>query len=1097
MNDLYKIENYDLLGPFLMTLTSSDDLWAYISSKGGMAAGRQNPDNSLFPYYTDNILHKQKSTGPVVRINLIKEDGKHYFWEPFNSIKQFNVVRNLYRSPLGNKIVFEEYNKDLKINYLYQIQSSREYGFIFKSKLNNLSSSKITMSLLNGIQNISPYGISVSTQQSMSNLITAYKYGEILEKSKLGIFSLTTLLSDRPEPLEAMYSNITWACVPFECDTFLTPANKEKTIYGKDLSYFIEFQKELNPKDVIEWSLNADVKKNQKQILDLEDTILNENFSMADIDDSLNDNHLELKNYVLTSDGYQLTNDRSNDYRHTSNVLYNIMRGGVFIDSYKIQVDQFYNFLKNRNKIIYTDFKKLELNLEDEITINELLEISCDLKNENFKRLIYEFLPLVFSRRHGDPSRPWNYFNIKVNNNKNKQLINYEGNWRDIFQNWEALSLSYPAFINSFIIKFLNATTIDGFNPYRINQEGIDWEDIDEDDSWSNIGYWNDHQIIYLLKLLEFSKNVSSPKLNKLMTSRFFSSANVPYRIKPFDEIIKNPKSTIEFDVSLNSKINTLVNNLGQDAKLVHKNNKVFHVSLLEKLFILLIPKITFLIPDGGIWLNTQRPEWNDANNATVGNGLSMVTTYYLRRYVLFLKQLIDESSMKEYVMIEPVEKIIKQISININDFHNEDISKYDLLSRLGNNFTDYCINVYNGEFNEKTISSNDLIENLNCIISLIDKTIDANKTSNNLYHSYNVLDIDEDEVKISNQKLMLEGQVAVLSSHKLNLKDTVNLVKSLFQSSLFRQDQNSFILYPNKVDFSFLSRNLIDKKFSSFIRKNNLEEIIQSDRNMNYRFNSKIKNEFDLKSKMDSLSINKISIRNNILEIYDHTFKHRKYMGRSESMFGYEGINSIYWHMVSKLLLSIQESFFRFSDEYKDSDLLHELGRLYYKVRSGLSWEKTAYEYGAFPFDAYSHTPYHGTPQQPGMTGQVKEDILVRFGEFGCFIEEGQLKFKNHLIRISEFNQSPCSFNYLDLNRNEHHLKINKNELVFTLCQVPIIYRITNSKDSKIIIDYYNQDPRVEKSNLLDLNHTKSILDRKGKIKTLIYEIPSKSIMF
>jgi hypothetical protein len=27
------------------------------------------------------------------------------------------------------------------------------------------------------------------------------------------------------------------------------------------------------------------------------------------------------------------------------------------------------------------------------------------------------------------------------------------------------------------------------------------------------------------------------------------------------------------------------------------------------------------LIPEGGIWMNTQRPEWNDANNALVGNG--------------------------------------------------------------------------------------------------------------------------------------------------------------------------------------------------------------------------------------------------------------------------------------------------------------------------------------------------------------------------------------------------------------------------------------------------------------------------------------------
>ena len=130
-------------------------------------------------------------------------------------------------------------------------------------------------------------------------------------------------------------------------------------------------------------------------------------------------------------------------------------------------------------------------------------------------------------------------------------------------------------------------------------------------------------------------------------------------------------------------------------------------------------------------------------------------------------------------------------------------------------------------------------------------------------------------------------------------------------------------------------------------------------------------------------------------------------------------------------------------------------------------------------------------------MTGQVKEDILVRFGELGCFIEQGQLKFKNHLIRISEFNQSPCTFNYLDLNRNEHHLKINKNELVFTLCQVPIIYRISNSKDSKIIIDYHNQETTIENSNLLDLNNTKSILAREGKIKTLVYEIPFESIMF
>ncbi|MGR5542581.1 hypothetical protein ACPV5V_28945, partial [Vibrio campbellii] len=78
-------------------------------------------------------------------------------------------------------------------------------------------------------------------------------------------------------------------------------------------------------------------------------------------------------------------------------------------------------------------------------------------------------------------------------------------NWRDIFQNWEAMALSYPGFIHSFIAKFVNASTVDGYNPYRITKDGVDWELLEPDDPWSNIGYWGDHQIIYLLKFLELA----------------------------------------------------------------------------------------------------------------------------------------------------------------------------------------------------------------------------------------------------------------------------------------------------------------------------------------------------------------------------------------------------------------------------------------------------------------------------------------------------------------------------------------------------------------------------------------------------------------
>jgi hypothetical protein len=34
------------------------------------------------------------------------------------------------------------------------------------------------------------------------------------------------------------------------------------------------------------------------------------------------------------------------------------------------------------------------------------------------------------------------------------KILDYEGNWRDIFQNWEALAYSYPNFIEGMIHKF-------------------------------------------------------------------------------------------------------------------------------------------------------------------------------------------------------------------------------------------------------------------------------------------------------------------------------------------------------------------------------------------------------------------------------------------------------------------------------------------------------------------------------------------------------------------------------------------------------------------------------------------------------------------
>ena len=59
--------------------------------------------------------------------------------------------------------------------------------------------------------------------------------------------------------------------------------------------------------------------------------------------------------------------------------------------------------------------------------------------------------------------------------------------------------------------------------------------------------------------------------------------------------------------------------------------------------------------------MNTQRPEWNDANNALVGNGISMVTLYYLRRFVNFFNSLLEKTDL-----------ISVEISSELNKFFND-----------------------------------------------------------------------------------------------------------------------------------------------------------------------------------------------------------------------------------------------------------------------------------------------------------------------------------------------------------------------------------------------------------------------------------------
>ena len=170
---------------------------------------------------------------------------------------------------------------------------------------------------------------------------------------------------------------------------------------------------------------------------------------------------------------------------------------------------------------------------------------------------------------------------------------------------------------------------------------------------------------------------------------------------------------------------------------------------------------------------------------------------------------------------------------------------------------------------------------------------------------------------------------------------------------------------------------------------------------------------------------------------------------------------------------------------------MLQELAAAYADIRRGLGDCKSPAEYGAFPADPYSHTPAHTGARQPGLTGQVKEDVLCRWGELGVSVVEGRLRFAPALLQTSEFISGPGTFDYVSPGGEEIRLRLFKDTLAFTYCQVPVMYRL--APESRLMVVFADGTCRSTDRPELDAETSRSILARDGRVALLHVEIPRR----
>jgi len=1103
--EYYKIENAQDMPPFFINVASASDMWMYLSSGGALAAGRQNAGASIFPYETDDRLHLATSTGPKTIVRL--SDG--LCWEPFNGgyDNPYKIIRSLYKRVTGDAVMFEEINETLSLSFAYRWETCEKYGIVRTSEIKNLGGGEITLDVLDGVENIIPHGIPPMLAATSSCLTDAYKAAERPDGGRLAVYSLTATIGDTVEPVEVLRANIAWFVGNPEA-YFLSSRQINAFAKGREIEdeertagrkgAFITTQKlKLSATEEKSWLIVLDARLSQREVVALAKKVngIDIEALRKDIEADIKRGTDELVRIVAAADGLQKTNNSDGCIRHYMNVLYNNMRGGVFVDGYSFAPELFASFLPMRDKEIgkrRADFMEKIKDVRDVLKLHEAAYADGD---PDLIRLSMEFLPLTFSRRHGDPSRPWNYFNIRVKDDEGNRLYHYEGNWRDIFQNWEAMGLSFPGYLAPMIAKFLNASTADGYNPYRINNEGIDWETPMPNDPWAGTGYWGDHQIVYLNKLLEWLEVYAPEALQKLTKGDIFSYAEIPYEILPYENLLKDGKHTVHFNNDRHGRILERARTFGTDGKLMMSGGAVYRVNFLEKLLVPILAKLSNLVIGGGIWMNTQRPEWNDANNAIVGNGLSMVTVYQLYRHLQHCIKLAERVGGDIPISSE-VRTWFDEISAAIKE--RAGLSPRLYLDRAGLSFSKYRCKVYASGFSGKDSTAvSEIAAFFKDAREALAETINKNKRQDGMYHSYNILTLTDGGLDISHMFLMLEGQTAVLGSGILCPAEALELTRAMENSDLLNKQLGQFFLYPMKRLHTFVERNIIPQELAkksqliSSLLEENHEGFVLTDTDGNIRFHDTIQQSSDLEGWLKRLLATK-GDADIVREIYEQVFLHKQFTGRSGIMYKYEGIGCIYWHQNSKFMLSFQEIFTQAAE--KGEGDLPMLKETYYRLYDGFGFRKTPEQWGAFPLEPYSHTPYGMPAQQPGMTGQVKEDILTRMAELGVTVKDGILSFNPALLRKDEFLSEPSVFRYVDVENQYQELALPANALAFTVCQVPIIFVLGDKESTTVYGEASKQESAVGRG--LSAEQSRALFSRGGTVKKVEVTIKPENLI-
>lgn len=764
----FVIDDYDRLPAFSSFLpglagVKGIPMWTFYTNRGqGMNSfGIDNKGNAIMEFNSANTAF-ENTTVKGFR-TFLKIDGEYY--EPFfkyedGAKRQIRMNKNSFKIIEKN----EKYGIEVTVNY-YVLPNESIGALVRQVSVKNTSAKAKDIEIIDGLPKIITYGVSNGEFKEMSNLFKSWAYIKNIDY-KVPYYTLRASTKDSAEvsDIEGGYYYLTvrdgkLQDVIYDVDTvfgydlsLMTPVRfmeggidnvlaKEQCFANKVPCGFTPFKETVAAGDEISFDTMIGFAGSIEQINAKLDTFCQPGY--------LKDKFIEAE---------ALADSFTSDVKtHTA--------AGKF-DQY---VEQCYldNFLRGGYPYV--------------------------LNKDGNKSIIH-----LFSRKHGDPERDYNFFSIAA-----EYYSQGNGNFRDVSQN-RRNDVFFNKDVGDFNVKtFFSLVQADGYNPLEVRpslfnvqagkeekvnayvKESINGDasaieklvagkftpgqisntiarlqldlKVDDGDFIANIlndcdqnieagfgeGYWSDHWD-YNMDLVDNYLSVFPDKKEEFLfednTYKFYDS--VAYVVPRDEKYVINKKGDVRqygMEVEDEEKLERPGFNKWATNWLKEADGEICYTTLAVKMITLALSKFAQMDMDGiGVEMEGGKPGWNDAMNGLPGLfGSGTPETFELKRLVKF----ITDNFKGEGSIVMPVEisKYLEAVKAELDKYNAgelDDFEYWDAVASIRESYRQEVKLHFSGD--KDVVAKSHIAEVFEAFAAKIDKGIEkAVEMGNGLVPTY------------------------------------------------------------------------------------------------------------------------------------------------------------------------------------------------------------------------------------------------------------------------------------------------------------------------------------------------------------------------